>query len=402
MMATVDEKIFIAIEARTAQLEKQMARGERALSKSAANMERRAKTLTTRLNASLAKAGTVLNGSFKNFGVGLLGGLAAGFSAGAAKDLIDSATRIKNSLKVAGLGGEELTNVYDRLYQSAQKNAAPLEALATLYGRAAQQQKELGVSSAQLLTFTDNVSLALRVAGTDAGAASGALLQLGQALGSGTVHAEEFNSILEGVPTIAQAAAAGIKEANGSVAALKQLVVSGKLSSRAFFDGFAAGADTLADRAAGAETTISGRFIRLQNILIDTAGKFDENSGAAEMFGHFLDDLGAAIIKFSTDMSNAAPAIGEVERFLNAVNAAAEHLGKSLGEITGLDQVAPAINNALNGVDVDPVQKKLGFSSRSNSILRWVSTRLSCRASLTRFSRRSLRSVREPRPSRPR
>jgi tape measure domain-containing protein len=204
------------------------------------------------------------------------------------------------------------------------------------------------------------VSLALRVAGTDAGAASGALLQLGQALGSGTVHAEEFNSILEGVPTIAQAAAAGIKEANGSVAALKQLVVSGKLSSRAFFDGFAAGADTLADRAAGAETTISGRFIRLQNILIDTAGKFDENSGAAEMFGHFLDDLGAAIIKFSTDMSNAAPAIGEVERFLNAVNAAAEHLGKSLGEITGLDQVAPAINNALNGVDVDPVQKKLG------------------------------------------
>jgi tape measure domain-containing protein len=354
-MATVDEKILIAIEARTAQLEKQMAKGERALSKSATNMERRAKILTTRLNATMAKAGTALNGSFRNLGATFL----AGVGLRGAQNLIDTSTRITNALKVAGVSGDDLTNVYNRLFASAQKNAAPLEALATLYGRAAQQQKELGVSSEQLLNFTDNVAVALRVAGTDAGAASGALLQLGQALGSGTVHAEEFNSILEGVPTIAQAAAAGIKEANGSVAALKQLVVSGKLSSRAFFDGFAAGADTLAARAAGAETTISGRFIRLQNILIDTAGKFDDNSGAAEMFGHFLDDLGAAIIKFSNDMRDAAPAIGEVERFLNAVNAAAEHLGKSIGAATGLDHVAPAITNALNGVDTDPTKEKL-------------------------------------------
>ena len=106
--------------------------------------------------------------------------------------------------------------VYNRLRESALKNAAPLETLVTLYGRVALVQKELGVSQAEMLNFTDKIALALRVAGTDAQSASGALLQLSQALGSGVVRAEEFNSILEGALPIAQAAAAGLKEAGGS------------------------------------------------------------------------------------------------------------------------------------------------------------------------------------------
>src|SRR5690606_33276322 len=158
------------------------------------------------------------------------------------QQLIDAATRIDNALKVAGLSGQELERVYSRLFESAQSNAAPIESLVTLYGRLAIVQNELGVSSNEMLNFTNSVAMALRVAGTDAQSASGALLQLSQAMGSGIVRAEEFNSILEGALPIAQAAAAGIEEAGGSVAKLRQLVVDGKVSSEAFFRGFEAGA----------------------------------------------------------------------------------------------------------------------------------------------------------------
>ncbi|TIW03779.1 MAG: hypothetical protein E5V77_02485, partial [Mesorhizobium sp.] len=329
------------------------------------SMEQRAKKAGERMETSFAAVSTRINAGLKGIGTGFL----AGVSLQGAQRLIDTATKIQNALKVAGLSGEDLTKVYDALFASAQKNAVPLEALVQLYGRAAQQQRELGVSSGQLLQFTDNVALALRVAGTDAGQASGALLQLGQALGSGTVHAEEFNSVLEGAPTIAQAAAAGIKEAGGSVAALKQLVVDGKLSSKAFFDGFAAGAATLQQKVAGAETTISGRFVRLQNVLVDVAGKFDTNAHATEMFGKFLDELGVAIRQFGDDVAAAAPALGEIERFLNSVNEAAQNLGRNIGALTGLDQVAPAINNALNGVETDPVKAKLADLERTVTAL---------------------------------
>jgi hypothetical protein len=52
-----------------------------------------------------------------------------------AQALIDTSTRIDNALKVAGVSGEQLNQVYASLYDSAQKNAAPLESLVQLYGR---------------------------------------------------------------------------------------------------------------------------------------------------------------------------------------------------------------------------------------------------------------------------
>lgn len=119
--------------------------------------------------------------------------------------IADAATQMQNSLRVAGLEGAELSRVYDQLFKSAQKNAAPIGSLVDLYSKLALAQDTLGVSSQDLIKFTDGISVALRVGGTDAQAASGSLLQLSQALGGGVVRAEEFNSILEGTPTIARA-----------------------------------------------------------------------------------------------------------------------------------------------------------------------------------------------------
>jgi len=245
---------------------------------------------TTGSFSAMAKAGSLFGG--------VLASLTAGMSLKGAQQLIDSSIKIENALKVAGLAGTELTEVYNSLFQSAQKNAAPLEALVTLYGRASLVQKELNVSQAEMLNFTDKIALALRVGGQSAAESSGALLQLSQALGAGTVRAEEFSSILEGALPIAQAAAAGLKEAGGSVAKLRQLVVDGKVSSEAFFRAFEAGAATLEDKVAGAELTVAQQFVRLQNVLIDTAGKIDKATGAAGRMGSTIETLSRTIAEF--------------------------------------------------------------------------------------------------------
>ncbi|MER9210068.1 tape measure protein [Mesorhizobium sp. M0771] len=328
-----EERLIVSLEARINQFEKNMARASQTAGKQFGSIEGRAKLSASKLESSFTTASTRVGASLK----GMASGLLAGVSLQAAQKLIDAATRISNSLKVAGLSGTDLTKVYDALFDSAQRNAAPLEALVTLYGRAAQQQKELGVSSEQLLSFTEDVAVALRVAGTDASQASGALLQLGQALGSGTVHAEEFNSILEGVPTIAQAAASGIKEANGSVAALKQLVVDGKVSSKAFFDGFAAGAETLQAKVAGATMTTSQGFTILTNSLIRAAGKFDTATETSKRFGAILGDLAAYVDQLNFDrlMGN----LDALAAKLNALNGLAQNFGESIGQALGTDNL---------------------------------------------------------------
>ncbi|KQY45276.1 hypothetical protein ASD46_09110 [Rhizobium sp. Root491] len=270
----------------------------------------------------------------------LIGG-AQGF-----RQLSDSGTRITNSLKVAGLAGEELEGVYQKLFTAAQKNAAPLETMVQLYGRVSLVQKELGVSSDEIISLSGNVALALRASGQSSQEASGALLQLSQALGGGVVRAEEFNSILEGAPTILQAAAAGIKQAEGSVAKLRNIMLEGKLSSKALFDGLNAGAPVLEQKVAGAVFTVDQRLENLRTALTNSVRRFNESTQAANTFGSAIDNMASFIN--SVDMNGLASDIGAIIKLLNEGATAAQNMSEWIGRISGLQNIGGGIIGALD------------------------------------------------------
>lgn len=305
------------------------------------NALKRAQGVTTsqtrRIQGQFNQMNKGLTAGFGKLGVALGAAFAAQGAVRNAQRLIDTSLRIENALKVAGLSGAELEGVYQKLFASAQKNAAPIETLVTLYGRAAIVQKELGVSSAELLNFTDKVALALRVAGTDAQTASGALLQLSQALGSGVVRAEEFNSVLEGALPIAQAAAAGLEEAGGSVAKLRQLVVDGKVSSEAFFRAFEAGAPILEQKVANATLTLDQRLVNLQNSLVDAARRFNTSTEAAETFGTAIDNVASFVNSINFDALISQ--IGGVASAFNSATGAISATAQELGALSGLENV---------------------------------------------------------------
>lgn len=311
-------KLLIVLEAQSKKLQNQLADATKTIDRFAAQTNRRFDAMNSKNAASFEalnrKVGVSLGAMQRGIGAAFAGAAALR----GAQQLIDASTRIENSLKVAGLAGEELDGVYDALADSARRNGTSFEALATLYGRTALVQKELGVTADDLAKFTDNVALALRVAGTDAGSASGALLQLSQAMGAGVVRAEEFNSILEGAPTIAQAAAAGITEAGGSVAKLRQLVIEGKISSDILFRGFEAGAVILRDKVAGSTFTVSQQFDQLRTVLITTAGQFDEATGASRRIGGGLSELATAIQNVGDYFERNA---GRIKPFFDAIAA---------------------------------------------------------------------------------
>jgi tape measure domain-containing protein len=361
-MAIEAERLLAIFEARFASLDKALAKSRGEAQKSFKAIE----TAGTRAESTLARVGSrglpgmervnaklremrresdLTTTSLGGFARGFAGALGAGLSIQAAQQLLDTSARIRNSLKVTGLEGENLKQVYDQLFQSAQRNAAPIESLTTLYGRLAQAQKTIGASQQDLLNFTDKVSLALRVSGTNAQSASGALLQLSQALGGGVVRAEEFNSVLEGAPAIIQTVAAGLREAGGSISTLRQLVLDGKVSSEAFFRAFLAGAGQLEERVKTSETTISQAFIRLQNVLVDLAGRFDTATGASSKLAEFLSTtLVNAINEVGTIATNTAT--GPLAAFVGAVNKVTDAivgLGAEIGEVSGLDQIGKSL-----------------------------------------------------------
>jgi tape measure domain-containing protein len=325
-MATDLERLVVQLSADIKKYENSLNRAMGVTNKNARAIESRFAAMNNKISSGAATAAA---GAARAFA--LIGG-AAGF-----KSLSDSATRIDNALKVAGLSGAELEKVYQQLFASATKNAAPIETLVQLYSRLSLVQKELGVSQQQIVTFADNIALALRVGGTSTQEASGALLQLSQTLGGGVVRAEEFNSILEGAPTILQAATAGIKEADGSVAKLRQIMLDGNLSSKAFFDGFQAGAPILEQKVAGSVLTIDQRLGNLKTSLINAAREFNTSSKVAETFGNAIDQTSAFIN--SVNFNNLITQIQAVVGALNSGIASVNSFASAIGSLSGLDNV---------------------------------------------------------------
>ena len=237
--------------------------------------------------ADAAKATDSQMEGLKSQLAGMAASIGAAFGAREVVGMADSYATLTARLKIATSSAEELRQVQAALFAIAQNQRVPLEAVSDLYGRMALSADALGLAQADLLQLTTTISQALVVSGTSAEAAGGALMQLGQALGGGIVRAEEFNSILEGTPRLARAAAEGM---GLTVSELRNLVVEGKVSSQAFAQAI------LANRAVAQEfatipRTIGGAFTQLRNDILRMVGVLDQANGLSQQFVGTIDAL---------------------------------------------------------------------------------------------------------------
>lgn len=268
------------------------------LRKQATDTERqlgRQERAVQRLEKQMLRSSTAISGSLK----GIASTLGTLFTGRELVGLIDGFTRLQNSLKVAGLEGQNLESVQSRLLELSTKYGVSIEALADLFGKSSQAAKELGASQAQLLALTEATSQALLITGTSSQQASGAILGLTQALSSGVVRAEEFNQINEGgLRPLLQAAAASEKY-GGSVAKLRAAVLDGKVSSQEFYQAILAGSAQLEGQASKATLTVAGAFEALTSRLTVYVGQAAQTSGAtaalAGALGLLADNLDTII-----------------------------------------------------------------------------------------------------------
>ncbi|MFN3474089.1 MAG: tape measure protein [Blastomonas sp.] len=231
---------------------------------------------TRDLEAQMRKSSGAISTSIK----GLAATFATAFTGRELIGLIDGFTRLQNSLRVAGLEGQALADVQGRLLELSSKYGVGIESLAGLFGNSTQAASEFNATQSQLLALTEATAQSLKITGTSATQAQGAILGLTQALASGTVRAEEFNQINEGGLRPLLQLAANTDEFGGSVAKLRNAVVDGKLSSEEFFQAIVNGGDQLDAKASKAVLTISGAFEALNSQLTVYVGSAAAANGA--------------------------------------------------------------------------------------------------------------------------
>jgi tape measure domain-containing protein len=302
--------------------------------------EKRVKSLERQMASSSGRIGASLRG--------LAGTLATYFTGRELVGLLDSFTRLQNNLRVAGLEGDALARVQQSLLDISQRYGTEIEGLTSVFLKASLAQKELGASTGDIIRLNEIVAASLKVTGTSAAQAQGALLQLGQALGSGVVRAEEFNSILEGALPLAQAAARGIDGMGGSVAKLRAEIAEGNVTSQQFFQGvLKGGVQTLAD-AEKATLTLAGGFTALTSALTVYFGEADKANGVSAALGTTLSTLADNLDVLIPAIAAVATGLG-VGFVTNAVRArlaAAALAAQAAGTATSMGGLALAARGA--------------------------------------------------------
>jgi tape measure domain-containing protein len=171
-----------------------------------------------------------LRGALASIGAGAL---VAGMVRGAA-----AAEQLQLRLKLLSREYGETERVQQFVAQSAktfgQSQVEAAAGVADVYARL----RPLGTSLAEIETVYKGFNAVALASGTSAEAASGAFLQLSQALGSGRLQGDEFRSIAEQVPGILKLVA---NEMGVTVGQLKQLGSEGKITSDVLINALAKG-----------------------------------------------------------------------------------------------------------------------------------------------------------------
>ena len=234
-----------------------------------------------RTAADIDKGAAVMNAAFARVGAAI----ASGFAVTEFVRLADTFTRMNAQLRLVTDSAAELAGVERQLFEISQANRVGFESTVQLYARIARSTDTLGVSQEQVLRVTDTINKALVISGTSAQEASGALMQLGQAFASGTLRGDELNSILEGMPRVAQAIAEGM---GVTVGQLRALGAQGELTSEQVFNALLKMSQGIDQEFGKMPATVGQAFTVISNSTLRMVGVFDQANNISGTFAESI------------------------------------------------------------------------------------------------------------------
>ena len=240
----------------------------------------RTKRSAAGLNAVMAKAGPLIAAYF---------GMQ---SARRLAQLADEWTNIENRIKLFTNSAAEAAVMQDKLFDIAQRTRAEMGAVAELFQRMSLASGSLGISQDRMLRVLETINKTLVISGTSAEAAKNGLIQLGQGFASGTLRGDELRSVLEQMPRLTQAIAAGMDVPIGK---LRELGAEGAISAQAVIEALEGQAEAIDAEFAGMDMTVGQAATAMGNALGQAFAGLDDAVGFTELLVTAMEALTAAV-----------------------------------------------------------------------------------------------------------
>lgn len=298
---------------------------------------------------STAQASASKGANFNMSGGGNAGGMAAGIG-GLTKALLglvtvtgalaagryflklaDESALLTAKLRLATAETGQFSVAMADVQRIAAATLSDLDTTATLYQRLMLNSKALGLSQKEVAQVTENVANSFRISGASTVEATQSTRQLIQALQSGVLRGDEFNSVMESAPRLAQALADGL---GVPVQALRQMAEEGEITSEAITQAILKSTDSIKKESAGLPVTFSAAMGQIYNAAVITFGAFDQG-------GEFSKTIANFVIGGSRDFTSMAESAKQLGRSIRV---------EIVGLVAGFKEFGDAVKYAFSWV----------------------------------------------------
>ncbi|MGE8653510.1 MAG: tape measure protein [Acinetobacter gandensis] len=216
---------------------------------------------------------------------GALAALGIGTSAMEIAQTADEYKNLSGRINIAIGEHGNLQKAMDDVKNVAIATNSNLTATGDLYSRLTKIGQEMKWPQEQALALTDTINKAIQVGGGSAASNEAAITQLNQALGSGVLRGDEFNSMMEQSPRLAQALADGLGVTTG---ALREMAAEGKLTTEVVTKALLSQSEKINAEFALFPVTIGAAITNLKTAWTTYIGEADAAIGASEKVANAL------------------------------------------------------------------------------------------------------------------
>lgn len=232
--------------------------------------------------------------------------------------MADAYTNMQNRLRSVTGSTEAAREAFEKIREVANHTRSDLSSTTEAFVRISNATKQMGISQDQTLKFTERLNELTQLSGATAAESAGAMMQLSQALASGTLRGDEFNSINEQMHPLITMIAQNLHVTEGE---MRKLAESGQLTGQIIYDAVTKGGAALDEQFAQTTPTISAQFVVLKNEVTATVGELAQSAEVGKAAKAVFDDLKTIIAATTEQTKLLTKGLGE--------------LGISLGDLTG-------------------------------------------------------------------
>ncbi|RXG04106.1 phage tail tape measure protein [Enterobacter cloacae] len=210
--------------------------------------------------------------------------------------------RLTGSAATASQTMQSLMRISSATGGSLQDTAKLWETLSTAL-------RDTGATNGQIIQLTETLQKIGRIGGSSTEEMANALRQFGQSISSGTVRAEEFNSILEQMPELARQIAAGM---GVSIGELRQLMLDGKLTAEDALNAIQKQTGSVNAEFEKLPRTLSQANTALTNSFLSMIDSVNQATGASTGLVAVIDSMTAALDRLVGKAISADAQISEL------------------------------------------------------------------------------------------